>query len=35
MTYVRVVMLAEIISRWFSSGEWQQFVALTGLFIFS
>jgi uncharacterized membrane protein (DUF373 family) len=30
---VLVVMLTEIISRWFSGGEWQQFAALAGLLI--
>ena len=30
---VLVVMLTEIISRWFSGGHWQQFAALSGLLI--
>ena len=30
---VLVVMLTEIISRWFSGGEWQQFAALAGLLL--
>ena len=30
---VLVVMLTEIISRWFSGGEWQQFAALGGLLL--
>jgi uncharacterized membrane protein (DUF373 family) len=30
---VLVVMLTEIISRWFSEGEWQQFVVLGGILI--
>jgi len=34
MPHVLVVMLTEIISLWFSGGEWQQYAALAGLFIF-
>jgi len=34
MPHVLVVMLTEILSRWFSGGEWQQYAALAGLFIF-
>jgi uncharacterized membrane protein (DUF373 family) len=30
---VLVVMLTEIISRWFSGGEWQQFAVLGGILI--
>jgi uncharacterized membrane protein (DUF373 family) len=30
---VLVVMLTEIISRWFTGGEWQQFVVLGGILI--
>jgi uncharacterized membrane protein (DUF373 family) len=30
---VLVVMLTEIISRWFSGGQWQQFAALSGILI--
>lgn len=30
---VLVVMLTEIISRWFSGGEWQQFAVLLGILI--
>jgi uncharacterized membrane protein (DUF373 family) len=30
---VLVVMLTEIISRWFSSGDWQQFVVLGGILL--
>ncbi len=30
---VLVVMLTEIISRWFSGGEWQQFATLAGILI--
>lgn len=30
---VLVVMLTEIISRWFSGGEWQQFAILVGILI--
>lgn len=30
---VLVVMLTEIISRWFSGGEWQQFAMLVGILI--
>ena len=33
MDTVLVVMLTEIIWRWFSGGEWQQFAALVGLLI--
>lgn len=30
---VLVVMLTEIISRWFSGGEWQQFAVLSGILL--
>ena len=33
MDTLLVVMLTEIIWRWFSGGEWQQFAALAGLLI--
>jgi len=34
MTHVLVVMLTDILSLWFSGGEWQQYAAPAGLFIF-
>jgi uncharacterized membrane protein (DUF373 family) len=30
---VLVVMLTEVISRWFSGGEWQQFLVLGGILV--